>query len=55
MVLLAREMLRDPYFAVHGAAAMSETASWPEQYLRASPHHSPARTGIEGREQGIGK
>jgi 2,4-dienoyl-CoA reductase-like NADH-dependent reductase (Old Yellow Enzyme family) len=54
MVLLAREMLRDPYFAVHAAAAMSETASWPEQYLRAAPHHSPARTGIEGREQGIG-
>jgi 2,4-dienoyl-CoA reductase-like NADH-dependent reductase (Old Yellow Enzyme family) len=53
MVLLAREMLRDPYFAVHAAAALSETTSWPEQYLRAAPHHSPARTGIEGREQGI--
>lgn len=55
MVLLAREMLRDPYFAVHAAGAMSETASWPEQYLRAAPHHSPARMGIEGKEQGIGK
>jgi 2,4-dienoyl-CoA reductase-like NADH-dependent reductase (Old Yellow Enzyme family) len=54
MVLLAREMLRDPYFAVHAAAAMNEPASWPEQYLRAAPHHSPARVGIETREQGIG-
>ncbi|PWT70436.1 MAG: NADPH dehydrogenase NamA [Proteobacteria bacterium] len=55
LVLLAREMLRDPYFAVHAAAAMSDTASWPEQYLRAAPHHSPARSGIEGRVEGIGK
>jgi 2,4-dienoyl-CoA reductase-like NADH-dependent reductase (Old Yellow Enzyme family) len=55
LVLLAREMLRDPYFAVHAAAAMTDAASWPEQYLRAGPHHSPARVGIEGRVEGIGK
>jgi 2,4-dienoyl-CoA reductase-like NADH-dependent reductase (Old Yellow Enzyme family) len=55
LVLLAREMLRDPYFAIHAAAAMTETASWPEQYLRAAPHHSQARFGIEGRVEGIGK
>jgi 2,4-dienoyl-CoA reductase-like NADH-dependent reductase (Old Yellow Enzyme family) len=54
MVLLAREMLRDPYFAVHAAAALSETASWPEQYLRAAPPHSPARMAMDAlREQGI--
>ncbi|KAA6455998.1 NADH:flavin oxidoreductase/NADH oxidase [Acidobacteria bacterium AB60] len=47
LVLLAREMLRDPYFAVHAAAALSEPASWPEQYLRAAPLHSSARTSIE--------
>ena len=29
MVLLAREMLRDPYWPVHAAAALGETASWP--------------------------
>ena len=46
LVLLAREMLRDPYFPVHAAAALSETASWPAQYLRAAPHHSPARTSV---------
>jgi hypothetical protein len=54
-VLLAREMLRDPYFAVHAAAAMTETTSWPEQYLRAAPHGAPARMGIDGRVEGIGK
>jgi 2,4-dienoyl-CoA reductase-like NADH-dependent reductase (Old Yellow Enzyme family) len=47
MVLLAREMLRDPYFALHAAGALSETASWPKQYLRAAPPHSPARPGVE--------
>lgn len=55
LVLLAREMLRDPYFAVHAAAKLGETASWPEQYLRAAPHGSTARVGIEGRTEGIGK
>jgi 2,4-dienoyl-CoA reductase-like NADH-dependent reductase (Old Yellow Enzyme family) len=46
LVLLAREMLRDPYFAAHAAAALSEPASWPEQYLRAAPPHSAPRTPI---------
>ncbi|HWG21507.1 MAG TPA: NADH:flavin oxidoreductase/NADH oxidase [Terracidiphilus sp.] len=54
MVFMAREMLRDPYFAVHAAAALNETASWPEQYLRAAPHQATARVGLAGREQGIG-
>jgi 2,4-dienoyl-CoA reductase-like NADH-dependent reductase (Old Yellow Enzyme family) len=44
LVLLAREMLRDPYWAVHAAAALSETASWPQQYLRAAPPNSAKRT-----------
>jgi 2,4-dienoyl-CoA reductase-like NADH-dependent reductase (Old Yellow Enzyme family) len=44
IVLLAREMLRDPYWPVHAAAALGDPASWPPQYLRAAPHHSPART-----------
>jgi 2,4-dienoyl-CoA reductase-like NADH-dependent reductase (Old Yellow Enzyme family) len=46
LVLLAREMLRDPYFTLHAATAMSETASWPQQYLRAAPPHSLPRTSI---------
>jgi 2,4-dienoyl-CoA reductase-like NADH-dependent reductase (Old Yellow Enzyme family) len=43
MVLLAREMLRDPYWPVHAAAALGETASWPVQYLRAAPKGSVER------------
>ncbi len=46
LVLLAREMLRDPYFPLHAAAALGETATWPEQYLRAAPQHSKARAPI---------
>lgn len=44
IVLLARELLRDPYWPLHAAAALGEAASWPKQYLRAAPAHSPART-----------
>lgn len=47
IVLLAREMLRDPYWAVHAASALSESASWPKQYLRAAPPHSTPRTAAE--------
>ena len=47
LVFMAREMLRDPYFPVHAAAALGEPASWPVQYLRAAaPHHSGARAAI---------
>jgi len=47
MVFLARGMLRDPYWPLHAAAALGETASWPVQYLRAAPPNSPARTAVE--------
>lgn len=47
MVFLARAMLRDPYWPVHAAAALGVEASWPKQYLRAAPAHSPARTALE--------
>ena len=47
LVLLAREMLRDPYWAVHAAAALSQAASWPVQYLRAAPLHSAVRAPLE--------
>ena len=43
LVLLAREMLRDPYFALHAAAVLGEPATWPEQYLRAAPPNSLPR------------
>ena len=50
LVLLARQMLRDPYFAAHAAAALGETASWPKQYLRAAPHGSTARAAVRRPE-----
>lgn len=43
-VLLARELLRDPYWPLRAAAELKQTAAWPAQYLRAAPHGSPART-----------
>ena len=46
LVLLAREMLRDPYFPLHAAAALNESATWPEQYLRAAPPQTQSRTPI---------
>lgn len=46
LVFLARGMLRDPYWPLHAAAALEETASWPAQYLRAAPQHSPARSAV---------
>jgi 2,4-dienoyl-CoA reductase-like NADH-dependent reductase (Old Yellow Enzyme family) len=47
MVLLARELLRDPYWPVHAAATLGETATWPKQYLRAAPHGSVARQAVD--------
>lgn len=43
LVLLAREMLRDPYWAVHAAAQLENTSSWPKQYIRAAPRGALAR------------
>jgi len=51
MVFLAREMLRDPYFPLHAAAVLGETASWPKQYLRAAPHGSPERQPVARPEK----
>jgi 2,4-dienoyl-CoA reductase-like NADH-dependent reductase (Old Yellow Enzyme family) len=34
-VLLARQMLRDPYFPLHAAQALGVNVPWPAQYLRA--------------------
>jgi 2,4-dienoyl-CoA reductase-like NADH-dependent reductase (Old Yellow Enzyme family) len=46
LVIIARELLRDPYWPLHAAAALGETTSWPVQYLRAAPPKSPARASI---------
>jgi len=38
VVLLAREMLRDPYWPLHAAHALGVDVAWPKQYERAKPH-----------------
>lgn len=43
MVLLGRELLRNPYWALNAAAELGEPAQWPPQYLRAAPAGSLAR------------
>ena len=40
VVLLAREMLRDPYWPLHAAAALGDEIDWPVQYARAKPPRS---------------
>ena len=46
-LVLAREMLRDPYWPLHGAQELSHTATWPVQYLRAAPAGSTPRPDLE--------
>jgi 2,4-dienoyl-CoA reductase-like NADH-dependent reductase (Old Yellow Enzyme family) len=35
VVILAREMLRDPYWPLHAAGILHTDVTWPSQYLRA--------------------
>ncbi|MEO7312053.1 MAG: NADPH dehydrogenase NamA [Chitinophagaceae bacterium] len=35
LIFIAREHLRDPYFALHAAVQLDENISWPLQYVRA--------------------
>ncbi|HJW16951.1 MAG TPA: NADH:flavin oxidoreductase/NADH oxidase [Flavisolibacter sp.] len=35
VVLLARQLLRDPYFPLHAARSLGVDVPWPDQYLRA--------------------
>jgi 2,4-dienoyl-CoA reductase-like NADH-dependent reductase (Old Yellow Enzyme family) len=43
IVLLARELLRDPYWPLCAARELGQPMSWPAQYLRAAPRDSPER------------
>jgi 2,4-dienoyl-CoA reductase-like NADH-dependent reductase (Old Yellow Enzyme family) len=47
LVLLAREMLRDPYWPLHAAAQLGKPISWPAQYLRAAPPATAQRRPTE--------
>jgi 2,4-dienoyl-CoA reductase-like NADH-dependent reductase (Old Yellow Enzyme family) len=42
LVLLAREMLRDPYWPLHAARELQQPVGWPAQYLRAAPRGASA-------------
>lgn len=43
-VLLARELLRDPYFSLRAAGELGQPIEWPAQYLRAGPQGAIARS-----------
>jgi 2,4-dienoyl-CoA reductase-like NADH-dependent reductase (Old Yellow Enzyme family) len=42
LVLLARELLRDPYWPLRAARELGHPAPWPAQYVRSAPPHTPA-------------
>ena len=42
-VLIARELLRDPYFPLRAARELGHQVPWPAQYLRSAPQGTPAR------------
>ena len=42
-VLLARQLLRDPYWPLHAAEALGVHVPWPVQYLRSAPEGSGRR------------
>jgi 2,4-dienoyl-CoA reductase-like NADH-dependent reductase (Old Yellow Enzyme family) len=48
LVLLGREILRDPYWPMHAAKELGQPGAWPKQYLRAAP------PGAKGRQTGTG-
>ncbi|HEX7573890.1 MAG TPA: NADH:flavin oxidoreductase/NADH oxidase [Bacteroidota bacterium] len=43
IVLMAREMLREPYWALKAGLAMGRNAEWPKQYERAAPPKTASR------------
>jgi len=47
LVLLARELLRDPYWPLHAANALKENVAWPPQYVRAASSKTPLRDDVD--------
>lgn len=45
-VLIARELLRDPYFPLRAARELGQEITWPSQYLRAGPRGAKPRPPI---------
>ena len=50
VVLLARQMLRDPYWPLRAARELGYPTMWPVQYLRAAPQGSEPRQPVENRK-----
>jgi len=50
LVLMAREFLRDPYWALHAAEDLGQKIAWPVQYLRAASAGVPPREPITADE-----
>jgi len=46
-VILARELLRDPYWPLRAARELGQPITWPIQYLRAAPEGSKARIPVD--------
>lgn len=45
-VIIAREMLRDPYWPLRAARELGQSISWPVQYLRAGPEGAQAHVPV---------
>jgi 2,4-dienoyl-CoA reductase-like NADH-dependent reductase (Old Yellow Enzyme family) len=48
-VIIAREMLRDPYWPLRAARELGQSISWPVQYLRAAAEGEQARIPVDLR------
>jgi 2,4-dienoyl-CoA reductase-like NADH-dependent reductase (Old Yellow Enzyme family) len=46
-VVIARELLRDPYWPLRAARELGQPTSWPVQYLRAAPEGSQTRVPVD--------
>jgi 2,4-dienoyl-CoA reductase-like NADH-dependent reductase (Old Yellow Enzyme family) len=46
-VIMARELLRDPYWPLRAARKLGQPVSWPVQYVRAAPEGSQPRVAID--------
>jgi 2,4-dienoyl-CoA reductase-like NADH-dependent reductase (Old Yellow Enzyme family) len=46
-VIIARELLRDPYWPLRAARELAQPVSWAVQYLRATPEGSQARVAVD--------
>jgi 2,4-dienoyl-CoA reductase-like NADH-dependent reductase (Old Yellow Enzyme family) len=50
-VVIARELLRDPYWPLRAARELGQPIAWPVQYLRAAPEGSQPRAAIKNLDE----